>query len=129
MNAWKVVRPVSMRRTLLVLLSIVFSAAAGISQPPARANADPGTIAYVRYNETTGDEIRLVEPDGSNDRLLWRTNKPDLPELYQVSALAWNPSASELAFASRGHSLKATDLIDALPRVFARYIPWWGGKP
>jgi hydroxyethylthiazole kinase-like uncharacterized protein yjeF len=37
--------------------------------------------------------------------------------------------AGELAFDTRGHSLKATDLIDALPRVFSRHIPWWGGKP
>jgi ADP-dependent NAD(P)H-hydrate dehydratase / NAD(P)H-hydrate epimerase len=37
--------------------------------------------------------------------------------------------AGELAFGDLGHSLKPTDLIAAVPRVFARYLPWWGGKP
>ena len=43
----------------------------------------------------------LVEPDGSSDRLLWKTNKPDAGNLLQIFSLAWNPAASELAFASR----------------------------
>ncbi len=84
-----------------LLVLVLFSAAAGSGQATAQANAHPGTIAYVRSNDTTGDEIRLIEPDGNNDRLLWNTNVPDLPELEQITALAWNPAASELAFASR----------------------------
>ena len=84
-----------------LLIPLLFSATAGSGPAPAQAYADPGTIAYVRDNDTTGDEIRLIEPDGSNDRLLWRTSVPDLPELYQISELAWNPAATELAFASR----------------------------
>lgn len=67
---------------------------------PASAGVGPGTIAYVRYNATTGDEIRLVEPDGSNDRHLWGANQPPY-DLQQITALAWNPASTELAFASR----------------------------
>ncbi len=90
------------RTVLACLLALVlFSAAAGSTPAPGQAYADPGTIAYVRDNDATGDEIHLIEPDGSNDRLLWRTNVVDLPELEQISALAWHPAASELAFASR----------------------------
>ncbi len=37
--------------------------------------------------------------------------------------------AGEIAFEGLGHSLKPTDLIAAVPRVLARYLPWWGGKP
>jgi NAD(P)H-hydrate epimerase len=37
--------------------------------------------------------------------------------------------AGEAAFEALGHSLKPTDLIAAVPRVMARYLPWWGGKP
>ncbi len=90
-------------RTILacLLVLVLFSAMAGSGLTPAQAYDDPGTIAYVRSNDATGDEIRLIEPDGSNDRLLWNTNVPDLPELEQISSLAWRPDASELAFASR----------------------------
>ncbi len=35
----------------------------------------------------------------------------------------------EVAFEARGHSLTPTDLIEAVARVFSRYVPWWGGKP
>jgi len=37
--------------------------------------------------------------------------------------------AGEIAFETLGHSLKPTDMIDAVPRVFAGHLPWWGGKP
>jgi len=61
------------------------------SNPPAApSNA---TIAYAR-----GGEIRLVEPDGTNDRSLWTVPRPDLP--YTVTSLAWKPDATELAFSS-----------------------------
>jgi len=86
-------------RVLVIIMLAALLALGGLT--PAQTYADPGTIAYVRPNDTTGDEIRLIEPDGSNDRLLWRTNVPDLPELEQISGLAWQPAASELAFASR----------------------------
>jgi WD40 repeat protein len=56
--------------------------------PPASA-----TIAYAR-----GGEIRLIEPDGSNDHSLWTVPRSDLP--YTVTSLAWKPDATELAFSS-----------------------------
>jgi hypothetical protein len=92
-----------LKRTALacLLVLVLFSTAAGSGPAPTQAYAGPTTIAYVRSNDATGDEIRLIEPDGSNDRLLWRTNVADLPELEQISTLAWHPAASELAFASR----------------------------
>ncbi len=89
------------RLALAALLALtLLSAAAGLKSDLALAYADPGTIAYVRSNDATGDEIRLIEPDGSSDRLLWKTNVP-LNGLEQISALAWHPGASELAFSSR----------------------------
>jgi Tol biopolymer transport system component len=90
-------------RTIWVclLVLVLFSTVAGGGPLPAKANAVPGTIAYVRPNDATGDEIHLIEPNGSNDRLLWRTNVPDLPELDQISSLTWRPDGTELAFASR----------------------------
>ena len=37
--------------------------------------------------------------------------------------------AGELAFEDLGHSLKPPDIISAIPRVLARHVPWWGGRP
>ena len=53
-----------------------------------------GTIAYVR-NST---EIRLISPDGTNDRRLW--THPDLREALGLYEIAWRPDGSELAFSS-----------------------------
>jgi hypothetical protein len=49
----------------------------------------------------TGDEIHLIEPDGTGDRLVWRTGVAGVETTADVSQLAWRPDASELAFASR----------------------------
>ena len=58
------------------------------------------TIAYATGD---GDEIRLVNPDGSNDRSLWRHNlddPEDKEQHYAVWSMSWKPDATELAFAS-----------------------------
>lgn len=59
--------------------------------PVARAQPSPNTIAYV-----SGHEIRLIEADGSQDRLVWTL--PDT--LHNISSMAWKPDATEIAFAS-----------------------------
>lgn len=57
-------------------------------------SSSSGTIAYVR-----GDtEIRLISPDGTNDRRLW--THPDLHEGLGLYELAWRPDGKELAFSS-----------------------------
>lgn len=55
------------------------------------------TIAYATGN---GDEIRLVNPDGSSDRSLWAHGLDDPSEVYEVWSLTWKPDATELAFSS-----------------------------
>ena len=73
-----------------------------------------GTIAYVRDQK----EIRLVEPDGSNDRLLWAHPRPDIAENLGIVDLAWRPDGRELAFASQHeatHSLFESDLYAIRP--------------
>ena len=74
-------------------------------QPPPPGNPDNGsaaplhnTIAYVRADSS--DEIRLVNPDGSGDRLLWAHGQDDPEEVYGVYSLAWRPDARALTFAS-----------------------------
>ncbi len=68
---------------------------------PVLAQADLGTIAYVRTSGAIGDEIRLIEPDGSGDRRIWNTGVPIVENMGQISGLAWNPAASDLAFAAQ----------------------------
>ena len=53
-----------------------------------------GTIAYVR----NGTEIRVVEPNGSNDRRLW--THADATKDLGIDSLAWRPDGQELAFSS-----------------------------
>lgn len=77
-----------------------FATAAERQRRPAAAPGR-GTIAYVRG----GTEIRLVEPDGTNDRLLW--THPDAKTELGIYGLAWRPDGKELAFSS-GHAAVAS---------------------
>lgn len=61
-----------------------------------------------------GDEIRLIDPDGSNDRSLWAHGENDDLEVYDVWSTAWNPQATRLTFASNHEnwcSLFASDIF------------------
>jgi hypothetical protein len=67
--------------------------------PPGGSDAAPlhDTIAYATSN---GDEIRLINPDGSGDRPFWAHAQADPEEVYEVWNMAWNKEATELAFSS-----------------------------
>jgi hypothetical protein len=73
-----------MKLKLLITLSIFIS----------RLAFSQGTIAYIRG----GTEIRLIEPDGKNDRRLW--THPDASFNLALNDLAWRPDGKELAFSS-----------------------------
>src|SRR6187200_2798188 len=64
-----------------------------------------GTIAYIRG----GTEIRLIEPNGNNDRRLW--THADAKEALGINDLAWRPDGKELAFSSSHAAV--TSLFDA----------------
>src|SRR5689334_8566148 len=77
------------------------------SDPPP-----PGTIAYVRG----GKEIRLIRPDGSNDRRLW--THPDATKDLGLNGLSWRPDGKELAFSSSHdavHSMYHADIYGIAP--------------
>jgi hypothetical protein len=62
---------------------------------PALAN----TIAYVT-SAPGGDQIRLVEPDGTGDRLVWPMGGTNPEISHRVTSLAWRPDARAIAFTS-----------------------------
>ncbi|HEX8682956.1 MAG TPA: hypothetical protein VF707_11620, partial [Ardenticatenaceae bacterium] len=83
---------------LLAALLLAFAALEPFSPHVASARGGESVIAYVRGD--TRDEIRLVAPDGSNDRRLWAHGLDDPHEVYGVLNLTWRRDGSELAFAS-----------------------------
>lgn len=86
-----------------------------------------GRIAYVSAD--SWDEIRLINADGSGDRLLWSHGQTDPGDaadtrgIYNVLSLAWRPDGSEVAFASTHEmwcSLNTSDIFSIrtdLPRL------------
>ena len=76
----------------LLLLVCLF---VGLTAGPAHGSADAvGVIAYKR-----GNEIRLVNSDGNNDRRLWLEPLP-APNFRGIRGLQWRPDGLALAFAS-----------------------------
>jgi hypothetical protein len=85
---------------------------------PAFAQATPGTIAYVRGNDASGDEIWLIQPDGSSNRRIWSVGQPDPDGIFEISDLDWRPDAGALAFSSNHEfacSLYASDIYTIWP--------------
>src|ERR1051326_9075888 len=91
-----------MKRTscllLVILLLTLFEVSPAGHKRVAAAAANRGTIAYVHG----GAEIRLVEPDGTNDRRIWTLPRPELAATMGVTGVAWRPDGQEIAFSS-GH--------------------------
>src|SRR5213592_4041835 len=65
-----------------------------------------GRSAYVRGST----EIRLIDPEGTNDRRLW--THPDLNEDLGILELAWKPGGDELAFSSAHEATSSLYLAD-----------------
>lgn len=64
------------------------------ARPLMQAN-DGTTIVYVTNDARS---LRLIQPDGSNDRLLWQV--PDGAPGAPIESVMWRPDAKEIAFTS-----------------------------
>ncbi len=105
--------PISLIIILCLLMSLV-----GLHQSAAQAQTVTGTIAYVRSSGTSGDQIRLIEPDGSQDRVLWTVPVADPGNILSILSLDWHPDGGELAFSSnheRTCSIHDSDLYTIHP--------------
>lgn len=68
----------------------------GVYSGGDQAPMTTGTIAYAH-----GNELRIIEPDGTGDHLVWRTPESGIPGVtYRVGAPAWRPNGWEIAFSS-----------------------------
>src|SRR5215217_7309545 len=79
------------------------------------------TVAQIAYVHD-GVEIRVIAPDGTNDRRLW--THPDAKKPLGIDSLAWSPDGKELAFSSR-HTAAAS-LYDA--DIFAIHADGSGSR-
>ncbi len=101
---------------MLCLIVLAFTALPG--QVTARASVPVGMIAYVVPNQPDGDEIHLIEPYGSGDRIIFVTGKPHSEYIVDIDQIVWEPDASELAFSSShedGCSLYSKDIYTIRP--------------
>lgn len=113
MRNWHVTSVQPFVRSFAIGLLALVTALIPVCLQRVAAQSPVGTIAYVRPNATTGLEIRLVEPDGTNDRRLWSVGRPDPDGLDKIWGLSWRPDASELTFAGtheRNCSLYQSDI-------------------
>ncbi len=99
------------RLSVLCLLALVLVLSVSTAQarevtpttpfvPAASGPSATGAIAYVVPDDTTGDQIWLAEPDGSNKRKIYSTGRADPYAVEDITSLSWRPDAGELAFAS-----------------------------
>lgn len=78
----------------------VFSQLASWRPASATAHAQQQLTGTIAYADMAGDSIRLIEPDGSDDRPIW-THAESNEFFRGFKGLDWNPDATELAFGAR----------------------------
>ncbi|MDQ3250524.1 MAG: hypothetical protein M3Q45_15115, partial [Chloroflexota bacterium] len=77
--------------------------------PSSNAVLAGETIVYIKDNR----ELRLIQPDGSNDRLLWRMPEGSgLEAGGEIESVAWRPDAQQIAFVSSHEELCSEWLSD-----------------
>lgn len=94
------------KRTMTLIALVVVGLVVLMGWEPPSSHAAPaapatvGSIAYVLPDDTTGDQIWLINPDGGNNHQIYSTGVADPYHVDWITSLAWRPDAAELAFAS-----------------------------
>lgn len=78
---------------LVCLAALVSGRVTSLAAQGAPTTADDTTIVYVKDRT----ELHLIQPDGTNDRLLWQL--PDGTN-GEIESVAWRPDAQQIAFVS-----------------------------
>jgi TolB protein len=95
-----------------VSLFVIFFVFAFLQVAPAKSKTNQesnrGTIAYIR----NGAEIRLIDPDGSNDRRIWSLPRAELAATMGINGVAWRPDGKEIAFSSAHEAVRSLYLSD-----------------
>jgi hypothetical protein len=92
----------SILKTMVMVLTLIglFSGGSGLARmetrpTPLAAPAASGIIAYVHRST---QDIHVISPDGTGDRILWKA--PNSLSNYSAYDLAWRRDGRELAFSS-----------------------------
>ncbi|MEM8534262.1 MAG: hypothetical protein AAGF95_25675 [Chloroflexota bacterium] len=111
-------RSMMLRLTILCIVTMALSLI--LAQGGSMVIADDGmentAIAYVS-SSTDNQSIRLINPDGTNDREIWRVPEERAPG-DGIGTLSWHPNNNEILFDS-GHdwqrSMAVRDLYTIAP--------------
>lgn len=112
--------PLAFRLVLAMILLL-----GALNALPTTAVADPqqtsGTVIAYVSSSTNSQAIRLVNPDGTGDRPLWRLPVTTSPQ-DAIGTLAWRPDGGEILFDS-GHDWERSMAIRDLYAIGASGSP------
>jgi hypothetical protein len=90
-----------------VSLFVILFVFAFLQVAPAKSQTNQGsnrgTIAYIR----NGAEIRLIDPDSSNDCRIWSLPRAELAATMGINGVAWRPDGNEIAFSSAHEAVRS----------------------
>ena len=88
-----------------MLLAVAVCEPLSAQPAPAQTAADAGIIAYVQRST---DDIHVISPDGTGDRVLWTNPGPDRDEQRDISRLAARRPRAGFLQRTRGSRARGT---------------------
>jgi len=102
--------PLALLLLRTVISSVALTLMVGWTVVGTDSQADNTVIAYVSTS-TDNQEIRLINPDGTQDRSLWRIPSISHPS-NGIGTLSWHPDGTELLFDSGYNSQRSLAIRD-----------------
>lgn len=100
----------NLRSVRLVILTIVMVSLRSAAVAQQQLSSDGTVIAYISPSRDN-QQIRLINPDGSNARTIWNV-PPDTPRENGIGSLSWRPDATEVTFDSSHNALRSMHIRD-----------------